>query len=182
MKLKYTIKRMLLAAAATVFVFAFMLASAGAQELRGKITGHVLDPNGAAVPGATVKVVDVARNTTSTLTTNDQGIFDAPYLLPGSYQVMVEVSGFKKALQDNVQVAINQTTSLELKLDVGTPQETVTVTTEVELPSVHGDPYYLINLTPGVAYTVALASIVRLSRPISRILQWAVLAVFAATS
>src|SRR5437762_3125152 len=182
MKPKFTvIKRLLLAGAATVFVFAFLLASAGAQELRGKITGRVMDPNGAAVPGATVKVVDVARNATSTLTTNNEGIFDAPYLLPGSYQVIVEVSGFKKALQDKVEVAINQTTNLELKLDVGTPQETVTVTTEVppinaadanlgqtidrkrvdELPSVHGDPYYLINLTPGVAYTGST----RLDRP-----------------
>ena len=54
-----------------------------AQELRGKISGRVTDPNGAAVPGAAVKVVDVARNQTTNLTTNDEGLFDAPYLLPG---------------------------------------------------------------------------------------------------
>src|SRR6266576_2603501 len=152
-----------------------------AQELRGKIHGRVSDPNGAAVPGAAVKVIDVARNKTTDLKTNDEGLFDAPYLLPGTYQVMVEVSGFKKALQDKVQVAINQTTNLELKLDVGTPQELVTVSAEQpplnvsdpnlgqtidrkrvdELPSVHGDPYYLINLTPGVAYTGST----RLDRP-----------------
>jgi carboxypeptidase family protein len=156
-------------------------ASLQAQELRGKITGRVMDPNGAAVPGASVKVTDLARNTTATFTTNDQGIFDAPYLLPGSYQVIVEMSGFKKSLQDKVQVAINETSNLDIKLDVGTPSETVTVTSEVpplnvsdpnlgqtidrkrvdELPSVHGDPYYLINLTPGVAYTGST----RLDRP-----------------
>jgi hypothetical protein len=152
-----------------------------AQELRGKISGRVMDPNGAAVPGATVKVTDVARNTTATFTTNDEGIFDAPYLLPGTYQVIVEMSGFKKSLQDKIQVAINETRSLDIKLDVGTPAETVTVTSEVpplnvsdpnlgqtidrkrvdELPSVHGDPYYLMNLTPGVAYTGST----RLDRP-----------------
>src|SRR5262249_27521259 len=182
MKAKFNaIKILSLAATVTVFVFLFLVVPVGAQELRGKITGRVMDPNGAAVPGAVVKVIDVARNTTASLTTNNEGIFEAPYLLPGTYQVMVEVSGFKKALQDKVQVAINQTTNLEMKLDIGTPQETGTVTTEVppinaadanlgqtidrkrvdELPSVHGDPYYLINLTPGVAYTGST----RLDRP-----------------
>lgn len=171
----------LLATATTAFMLVFLLASAGAQELRGKISGRVVDPNGAAVPNASVKVINVARNSTASLTTNTDGLFEAPYLLPGSYQVLVEVSGFKKALQDKVEVAINQTTSIEMKLDVGTPQETVTVTSEPaqlnvsdsnlgqtidrkrvdELPSVHGDPYYLINLTPGVAYTGST----RLDRP-----------------
>jgi preprotein translocase subunit SecD len=106
-------------------------ASVDAQELRGKIVGRVVDPNGAAVPGAAAQVVDVARDKTTTLTTNSDGMFEAPYLLPGTYRILVEVAGFKKALQDNVAVVINQTTNLEIKLDVGTnPQETVTVTAE----------------------------------------------------
>src|SRR5262245_15296341 len=175
------VKHLLLSTATTVFVFICLLASAGAQELRGKIAGRVVDPNGAAVPGASVKVVNLARNTTANLTTNDEGLFDAPYLLPGTYPVLVEVSGFKKALQDKIEVAINQTTNLEIKLDLGTPQETVTITTEQppinvsdpnlgqtidrkrvdELPQIHGDPYTLINLTPGVAYTGST----RLDRP-----------------
>ena len=156
-------------------------ASLHAQELRGRITGRVMDPNGAAVPGATVKVTDLARNTTATITTNDDGIFEAPYLLPGGYRVTVEMSGFKKSLQDNVQVAINETRTLDIKLDVGTPAETVTVSSEApplnvsdpnlgqtidrkrvdELPQIHGDPYTLINLAPGVAYTGST----RLDRP-----------------
>src|SRR5215472_7741789 len=156
-------------------------ASLHAQELRGRITGRVMDPNGAAVPGATVKVTDLSRNTTATITTNDDGIFEAPYLLPGGYRVSVEMSGFKKSLQDNVQVAINETRTLDIKLDVGTPAETVTVSSEApplnvsdpnlgqtidrkrvdELPQIHGDPYTLINLTPGVAYTGST----RLDRP-----------------
>ena len=182
MKSKVTLaKQLLLAAAATVFVLTFLLVSAGAQELRGKISGRVVDPNGAAVPGASVKVIDVARNTTATLTTNDEGLFTAPYLLPGTYQVLVEIAGFKKSIQDKVVVAINETRDLEIKLDLGTPQETVTVTSEPaqlnvtdsnlgqtidrkrvdELPSVHGDPYHLINLTPGIAYVGST----RLDRP-----------------
>ncbi len=171
--------------AALVLAFMSLLvltpAAAHAQELRGKINGRVTDPNGAAIAGASVKVIDVARNKTIDLTTNSDGLFEAPYLLPGTYQVLVEVSGFKKSLEKTVEVAINATRTLDIKLEIGTPQETVTVTAEAaqlnpsdpnlgqtidrkrvdELPSVHGDPYHLINLTPGVAYTGST----RLDRP-----------------
>ncbi len=156
-------------------------ATSQAQELRGKISGRVMDPNGAAVPGATVKIVDVARNVSTTLTSNDDGIFDAPYLQPGKYQVIVEKTGFKKSLQDNIVVQINATSTVDVTMAIGTPEETVTISTEQppinasdpnlgqtidrkrvdELPSVHGDPYYLINLAPGVAYTGST----RLDRP-----------------
>jgi hypothetical protein len=167
---------------AIIFVLAILLVPASfAQELRGKITGRVVDPNKAAVPGASVKVTDVARNVTSSLTTNADGLFEAPYLLPGVYQVVVEASGFKKQIQDGVQVEINQTRTLDVTLEVGGTQETVTVTAEApalnladanlgqtidtkrlaELPLVHGDPYTLIGLSPGVAYTGST----RLDRP-----------------
>ncbi len=96
-------------ACAIVFVFAALLIpmSARSQELRGKISGRVVDSTGAAVPGASVKVTSLARAATTTLTTNGDGLFDAPYLLPGSYQVIVEASGFKKSILDKVEVAIN---------------------------------------------------------------------------
>jgi len=168
---------------AIVFVFAALLIpmSAKSQELRGKISGRVVDSNGAAVANASVKVTDVARAATVDLTTNEDGLFDAPYLLPGTYQVLVEAAGFKKSLQDKVVVQINETRTLAITLDVGAVQETVTVTSDTtqlnvsdpnlgltvdrkrvdELPSIHGDPYYLINLAPGVAYTGST----RLDRP-----------------
>ncbi|PYS69515.1 MAG: hypothetical protein DMF69_16765 [Acidobacteria bacterium] len=170
-------------ACAIVFVFGSLLlpTSANSQELRGKISGRVVDSNGGAVTGATVTVTNTARAASTTFTTNADGLFDAPYLLPGTYQVLVEASGFKKAILDKVVVAINETRTLNIPLDVGTVQETVTVTSEAsqlnvsdpnlgltvdrkrvdELPSVHGDPYHLINLTPGVAYTGST----RLDRP-----------------
>src|SRR5256714_3707182 len=177
MKTKFTMAGWVLIAVCLLF----MIPALQAQELRGKITGRVVDPNGAAVPGANVKVTDVARNKTTDLTTNSEGLFQAPYLLPGTYQVLVEMTGFKKSLQQTVQVAINETRNLEIKLDIGTPSETVTVTAEPaqlnaadanlgltidrkrvdELPSIHGDPYTLMGLAPGVTYTGSS----RLDRP-----------------
>jgi hypothetical protein len=44
---------------------------------------------------ASVKVTDVARAATTDLTTNEDGLFDAPYLLPGTYQVLVEAAGLR---------------------------------------------------------------------------------------
>jgi hypothetical protein len=182
--MKFTIKRPSSLAGFVLAVISLLILiplAAHGQELRGKISGRVTDPNGGVIPGATVKVVDVARNATTTFTTNDEGLFDAPYLSPGKYRVLVEIAGFKKYLQDNVVVQINETRKLDIILAIGAPEETVTVTTEAppinvsdpnlgqtidrkrvdELPSVHGDPYYLINLTPGVAYTGST----RLDRP-----------------
>jgi hypothetical protein len=152
-----------------------------AQEARGTITGKVSDPNKAAVPGATVKVTDVERGTTTTLTTNDEGIYQAPYLALGTYQVVVETTGFKKYIKDKVVLQINETRTINITLEVGGAQETVTVTAEAatlnlsdanlgqtvdkkrlaELPLVHGDPYTLIGLSAGVAYTGSS----RLDRP-----------------
>src|SRR2546423_397085 len=163
-----------------LFILSFQ-PPASAQESRGRITGTVTDPNKAAVPGATVKVTDAARGTNVTLTTNGDGFFQAPYLLPGAYQVVVEVAGFKRFIQDNVVLQINETRDLAIALEVGGTQETVTVTAGAaelnnadanlgqtvdskriaELPLVHGDPYTLIGLSPGVTYTGST----RLDRP-----------------
>src|SRR5919199_56045 len=171
-----------LAAALLSLLFILSLQTpTSAQESRGKITGTVTDPNKAAVPGATVKVTDAARGTTVTLTTNDEGFFQAPYLLPGTYQVVVESAGFKKYIQDGVVLQINETRDLPIALEVGGTQETVTVTAGAadlnnadanlgqtvdskriaELPLVHGDPYTLVGLSPGVTYTGST----RLDRP-----------------
>jgi len=68
--------------AGLILVFAFAMivvlcspSALRAQEVRGTIKGRVLDPNKAAIPGASVKVTDVARGTTVTLSTNDDGLF-----------------------------------------------------------------------------------------------------------
>lgn len=71
-----------------MFAMLCLPASLHAQEARGRITGTVTDSTSASVPGASVKIIDVARNTAITLTTNDDGLFQAPYLLLGTYQVV----------------------------------------------------------------------------------------------
>ena len=86
----------LAAIAAAIFVLC-LPAAIHAQEVRGRITGQVVDPTKAAVPGAVVTVTQVERATNITLTTNSDGFFVAPYLITGTYRVTVEKPGFKKA-------------------------------------------------------------------------------------
>jgi hypothetical protein len=155
--------------------------SVPAQETRATIRGTVSDPNKAAIPNATVTITDPARGMTTTLTTNDDGFYQANYLIPGTYRIVVEATGFKKSVRDAVMLEIGSTIQVDMPLEVGGTQETVTVTAEIprldtetanlgqvvdakriaELPLVHGDPYTLISLSPGVTYTGSA----RLDRP-----------------
>ncbi len=152
-----------------------------AQETRGVIRGTVTDPNNSPVPGASVRIIDPARGTKLDLKTNDDGFFQANYLFPGTYQIVVETTGFKKSVRDNVLLEIGAAIQVDMPLEVGGSQETVTVTADLpplntesaslgqtidskrlaELPLVHGDPYTLIGLSPGVTYTGST----RLDRP-----------------
>jgi hypothetical protein len=147
--------------------------SLDAQETRGKITGRVTDSSKAVIPGATVTVSDATRGTTNTVVTNEEGLFVVNYLVPGSYKVTVELQGFKKHVQDNVQVQINETKNLAIALEVGAMEESVSVVAEAvtlntadanlgltvdqarlaSLPLIHGDPYKIIGLATGVAHT-----------------------------
>lgn len=152
-----------------------------AQETRGTIRGLVSDPNGQAIPNASVTVIDPSRGGRKSLTTNGEGLYQATYLIPGTYQIVVEAPGFKKSIRDNVQLEIGGAVQADVKLEVGGAQETVTVTSDVpplntetaslgqvidgrrieELPLVHGDPYTLMGLSSGVTYTGSA----RLDRP-----------------
>jgi hypothetical protein len=152
-----------------------------AQETRGTISGTITDPNGQAVPNATVQVIDPSRGTTRTFTTNDEGIYRATFLLPGTYQVVVEAKGFKKSLRDNVLLEIAGAVRVSIALEVGGAEETVNVTADLpatntenaslglvidqrrleDLPLIHGDPYKLIGLAPGATHTGSQ----RLDRP-----------------
>src|SRR5260370_19964824 len=101
--------------------------SATAQKTTGLITGTVTDPSGAAVPGATVSILNERRSATGSATTNDQGSFSFPELDPGTYTLTVNKGGFKKLTERNVELHVADVTAINLKMEVGTASETVTV-------------------------------------------------------
>src|SRR5437660_11099000 len=97
-----------------------------AQTL-GTITGEVRDASGGVVPGATVTVVNKATNATRTTTSNEVGLFDFPALQPGIYTVTSELAGFKTGTRD-LELQVQQTARVNFTLELGTLNETATVT------------------------------------------------------
>src|SRR5258705_7836852 len=99
-----------------------------AQEFRGAITGRINDRSGGVLPGVTVTSTNVATNVASTTTTNNEGLFTIPYLTPGNYTVVAELSGFKKSVREGLEVRIGDRLVVDINLEDGQLEETVLVT------------------------------------------------------
>jgi len=165
----------------SLVLLAAMCAAASAQEFRGAITGRITDQSGASLPGVTVIATNVATNVETTTTANNQGEYNLLYLTPGTYRVSAELSGFKKLLRDGIEVRIGDRVGLDLKMEIGGIEETVSVTAETPLltttsgstgqvidekrismmPLSDGNPFVLARLAPGIAYNGDL----KFSRP-----------------
>ncbi|MGH9841870.1 MAG: carboxypeptidase regulatory-like domain-containing protein [Blastocatellia bacterium] len=153
------------------FFFTLMLSlPAFAQDARGSLTGTVSDAAGAAIAGARVEVRNPDTNLAINSTTNDEGVYFVPFLLPGRYAVAVEARGYKKAVRGGIEVRVEDKLKLDFALEVGDVSETVTVTASgpaletatgslgqvvdgkalAELPLADGNPFTLARLAPGM--------------------------------
>lgn len=127
--------RNLLYSALLVFACGLSLTAvtASAQEVTGTITGRVADQNGAALSGARVTVTAPERGFERTYQTNEEGIYTAPLLPAGTYTVTIENQGFKRYVQQSVQVSVNDRRSIDATLETGEVTETVSVTGDAPL-------------------------------------------------
>ncbi len=107
-----------------------MPTAAFAQAVYGSILGTVTDPQGAAVAGAKVTVTNQRKGTEDTTTTNGDGNYSVTHLVPDSYTVKVEGTGFKVSQQKDVIVEADAGARVDLQFQVGTATETVEVTAE----------------------------------------------------
>jgi len=82
---------------ALIAVFFTLAPNASAQVDRATLSGVVRDTGGGVVPGATVTVTNVATNVESHQTTTETGGYQMVNLVPGRYQIEVELTGFKKS-------------------------------------------------------------------------------------
>lgn len=98
-----------------------------AQESRGTIIGRITDASGAALPNVRVDINNTATNVTVTATTNEEGRFNAPFLLPGAYRVTAETTGFKRFVQTGVEVRVSETTDLNINMQPGDVTEAVEI-------------------------------------------------------
>jgi hypothetical protein len=98
------------------------------QEITGGITGLVRDEQGAVIPGADVTATHVDTNTKYLAVTGDQGRFRLPLVRLGTYEIAVELTGFNRAVVQDILVETGSTADINVTLQVGSIQQEVIVT------------------------------------------------------
>ena len=137
------------------------------------LTGFIQDPSGAAVPGATVVLKNVATGTEYTVKTTDTGVYRSHSLPPGTYDLTIQATGFKSYVGRGVEIQLGQARGLDITLEVGEISQQIEVTAappalktedaglgqnvtyhEVEsLPKFSRSAGSLLALAPGVRFT-----------------------------
>jgi outer membrane receptor protein involved in Fe transport len=100
-----------------------------AQVNTGSIQGTVHDGTGAVVTNATVNITDTGKGTVSTKQTDSNGEYNVPFLIPGTYNISVEMPGFKRSVSSNVVLDIDQKARVDFALEPGGASETIQVNT-----------------------------------------------------
>lgn len=139
-------------------------------QFNASLRGTVADPSGAVVPGATVTLVNKDTNATLETTSNGAGIYTFNGLPPAAYKLTASHAGFQSKVLENVQIIPEQANTLNVVLQIGHAQQTVTVSgtsrglptstatlsatissNQIQhLPSFNRDVFQLAQLTPGV--------------------------------
>ena len=155
----------------TLLLLGFISTSAilANAQFRASLRGTVTDPQGEVVPGATVTLTDTATNQKMIATSDANGIYQFNALGPAPYSLTIEREGFKKRVLDHVQIIPEQLNALDIQLEVGEVQQTVTVSGTVQtldtetatvsgtingnqiqhMPSFNRDVFQLAQLAPG---------------------------------
>jgi Carboxypeptidase regulatory-like domain len=141
-----------------------------AQQITGSLAGTVKDPQGAMVTTATVKATNMGTGFSRSAPVGSDGAYLIQYLPVGTYTVQVDAAGFKRFLQKDIPLTVDQTQTLNVTLEVGAQSQTVTVTGApplvdtsdaelgrtiqpaeiIGLPLVNRNAYAELSLTPGV--------------------------------
>src|SRR6185295_4988197 len=101
--------------------------SVNAQAVYGSISGTIKDNTGGVLPGVTVKVTSIERQTADEVVSNESGFYMKDRLLPGIYEVRAELAGFKQPIFANVTVNVDTNTTLNMTMSLGEVSEQVTV-------------------------------------------------------
>src|SRR4051794_1768397 len=89
-----------------------------AQSTSGTILGSVQDTTGATVPGASVTIINSETGLTRAAATDSGGEYGVPSLPPGTYNISVEMKGFKKASISGIRLNVDQKARVDLRLEV----------------------------------------------------------------
>jgi len=117
------------------------------QSPLGTVTGQVVDPSGAVVPGASVRLTNTGTNVESRSQSNDSGLYLFANVLPGDYTLSVEAKGFKTLTTTAFPVAAYRTSRRDLNVVVGETTNTVEVTSEAATVLQFESPSIATSLT-----------------------------------
>ena len=92
----------------------------------GEIKGSATDPSGAVMPGVAVAIKNVQTGVVTPTTTNKSGLYDVPFLAPGSYTVTFSKQGFRDFVREGIVLQI-ETQEIDAKLDIGVATEEIVV-------------------------------------------------------
>ncbi len=155
---------------ALLLVIALGVAQAAfAQSNTGQISGRVTDTSGAVLPGVIITLTGGSLLEAQTTVTAETGTFQFVGLLPGTYTMRYELSGFRTVLRETVPVQVGSNTTANAQLEVSALEETVTVSGESpvvdtkrvgtktnftqeqlqNIPSAR-DPWVMLERTPGI--------------------------------
>ena len=151
------------------FLFAFVPANA---QFNASLSGTVLDPSQAVIPGATVTLINDSTQVTQTATSGAEGTYQFSELPPGTYTVKVAAKGFQQNTTSNVAVAAETPRTLNITMATGAETTTVIVNADLvpvlqtgdasigtsidgsevqRLPIFGADPYELLRTAPGIS-------------------------------
>ena len=106
---------------------------AGAQQSTGTISGIVTDQQGAVVPGAQVEVLNTATNALFATSSNESGLYVAPGMVVGEYEIAVEAEGFRRGVRSGVTLQVGRNAEVNVTLEIGQVTEVVEVVGEAPL-------------------------------------------------
>ncbi len=145
-------------------------ALAAAQSFQGSLRGRVVDPNGAVIPDAKITVVDEGTQLRRVTLTTTEGEYIFSSLMPATYTVVAEASGFKRLQNVGIQVITQSTVTVDLKMELGQVSESINVMGEsalvetanasngqaidrqkfIDLPNLGRNPFMLSKLSESV--------------------------------
>jgi hypothetical protein len=106
---------------------------AAAQDVTATINGSITDSAGRVVPNANVIATDLDRGTAWPAKANQSGFYSLSHLPIGRYEVRVKVSGFETAVESPIELQLNQVAAVNVRLVIGSENQTVVVTSESPL-------------------------------------------------
>ncbi len=116
-----------------LLLLAFGASALLSQSDRATLRGTVTDPSGSVVPSAQILIQQVGTNVDRKLTTDENGNYEAPALIPGHYLIKVENAGFRAFQAEDVLLDAGQTRRFDVTLQMGSASESVTVTGGAQL-------------------------------------------------